>query len=323
MSKNKFKSAFGLSNCHVQTLYSTFFRKNISIETQDDIFTLNDQDFIEYSWCNKPINSTTPIVILLHGLEGSINSPYIQGIMKSLKENHFSSVLVHYRGCGKKDNLFAKSYHSGQTEDIKEFISYIKSIYTQNDLYLVGYSMGGNILLKLLATYKENSPIKKAVSISAPLLLDNSSKKINQYFSKIYQNYLLKNLKKHLLKKYLKYDMEKLIGYKKEDIKNIKTIWEFDEIYTSKIHGFETAKNYYKLNSSKQYLSSISTDTLIIHSLDDPFMTKDILPKQKDLPKNIKLEVSKNGGHVGFISGTIFNPIYWLDDKIINFFKEK
>jgi len=307
----------------MQTLYSKLFRKDIKLDLQDGIFTLSDGDFVEYSWCNKPTNQDTPIVLLLHGLEGSINSPYIRGMMQSLKEKNIASVIMHFRGCGTKDNLFAKSYHSGQTSDVKEFIEYIKSIYISNDLYIVGYSMGGNILLKLLAQYKQNSPIKKAVSVSAPLLLDNSSKTINKGFSKIYQSYLLKNLKIHLKKKYQKHDMEKLINFKEEDIENIKTIWEFDEIYTSKIHGFKTAQNYYNISSAKQYLKDITTSTLIIHALDDPFMTKDILPLQKDLPNNIQLQVSKYGGHVGFISGSFLNPTYWLEENIIKFLLQK
>ena len=321
MQTNTFTPAFGLSNCHLQTLYSTFFRKNIKLNLSNEIFTLSDDDFLEYSWCNKPTNSTTPIVLLLHGLEGSINSPYIRGMMKTLEENNISSVLMHFRGCGTKDNNKASSYHSGQTSDVKEFIEYIKSIYNQNDLYCIGYSMGGNILLKLLGEYKDNSPIKKSVSISAPLLLDISSKTIHKGFAKIYEKHLLKKLIIHLNKKYLKHDMEKLIGLKKEDVKNIKSIWEFDDVYTAKINNFKTASNYYKLSSAKQYLTNIKTHTLIIHALDDPFMTKDILPLQKDITSNITLCISKNGGHVGFVSGTIRNPIYWLENKILYFLK--
>ncbi|HIP11514.1 MAG TPA: hydrolase [Arcobacter sp.] len=321
MQTNTFTPAFGLSNCHLQTLYSTFFRKNIKLNLSNEIFTLSDDDFLEYSWCNKPTNSTTPIVLLLHGLEGSINSPYIRGMMKTLEENNISSVLMHFRGCGTKDNKKANSYHSGQTSDVKEFIEYIKNIYKENDLYCIGYSMGGNILLKLLGEYKDNSPIKKAVSISAPILLDNSSKTIHKGFSRIYEKHLLKNLIIHLGKKYLKHDMEKIIGIKKKDIKNIKSIWEFDDVYTAKVNGFKTASNYYKLSSSKQYLKDIKTKTLIIHALDDPFMTKEILPLKKDIPSNITLCLSKNGGHVGFIGGTIINPIYWLEKEIVSFFK--
>ena len=323
MTIHNFTPAFGLSNRHIQTLYSKFFRKDISLNLENGIFNLSDGDFIEYSWCNKPTSPNTPIVLLLHGLEGSVNSPYIRGMMKTFEIHNISSVIMHFRGCGIEDNLFAKSYHSGQISDVQEFIQYIKNTYPKNDLCAVGYSMGGNILLKLLASYKHNSPIKKAISVSAPLLLDNSLKTINKGFSKIYQSYLLNNLKIHLKKKYKKHDIQKLINFKEENIKNIKSIWEFDDIYTSKIHGFETAQNYYNISSSKQYLKDITIPTLLIHALDDPFMTKEILPNNEDLPKNIQLQVSKNGGHVGFISGSIFNPTFWLEEKIITYIRSE
>ena len=320
----KFNPSFILSNRHIQTIYSTFFREISPLDIQKEIFELEDGDFIEPYWYNKPkVTTSKPIVILLHGLEGSYQSPYIKGMMLALDKVDISSIIVHFRGCGDKPNRLARAYHSGDTADIQAYIKYLHKKFPLNPLYAIGYSMGGNVLLKLLGEDGNHCLLKKAISVSAPMQLDISAKTINQGFSKIYQNHLLKNLKKDLLAKYKKHPLEKLIGLKKSQINDIKTIWEFDELYTSKIHHFKTAQNYYKLSSAKQYLKNITIPTLIIHALDDPFMSKDILPSKDELSSSITLEVSRHGGHVGFIGGGIFNPIYWLENRIVNYILDK
>ena len=177
------------------------------------------------------------------------------------------------------------------------------------------------MLLKLLGELKENNLIRKAVSISAPMQLDISANKMNKGFSKFYQAHLLKSLNLQLEKKYIQHDMKSLIKLKKDDIKNLKSFWQFDDAYTAPIHGFQSASHYYEKSSAKQYLKNIQTPSLIIHALDDPFMTPKILPSKEELSPSIILEVYQNGGHVGFISGNIFKPTYWLEKRVVNFFK--
>jgi predicted alpha/beta-fold hydrolase len=316
----KFKPTFGLKNKHIQTLYSSFFRKPIKLEYQKEIFELQDGDIVECFWHNQPdISSSTPIVVLFHGLEGSYNSPYIQGVMNKLSDIGYSSVLMHFRGCGDIENKKARLYHSGDTSDAKEWIEYLSSTYQNSKLFAVGYSLGGNMLLKLLGEMKDKSKLTSAISVSAPIDLANSAIRIQKGFSKIYEKHLLKHLKKALLKKYKLFDMENIINLKKSEVKNIDSIWMFDHLYTAKMHDFETAKNYYKLSSAKQYLKDIKIPTLIIHAIDDPFMTKDIVPNTNEISDMVELEISTHGGHVGFIGGSIFKPRYWLEDKIVNY----
>lgn len=319
----KFEPAFGLKNRHLQTIYSSFFRKNKHLDIEIETFKLSDGDFLEAYWLNKPMkDSTVPIVVIFHGLEGSFSSPYINGIMYSLSKSGFSCVLMHFRSCSGKLNLKAKSYHSGQTEDAKEFIYSLNKRFISNDLFAIGYSLGGNMLLKLLGECSDKIPLKKAISVCAPLDLSLCADIISQGFSSFYEKKFLKSLKKTLLLKYEQHDMKSLILFKKENVKHIKTIREFDEVYTSKLNGFINASSYYKQCSSKQFLKDIKIKTLLIHSLDDPFMTQEVLPTKEELSSFITLEVHKHGGHLGFISGSICNPIYWLDKRIISYFKD-
>ncbi len=316
-----FKPAFGLRNRHIQTLYPSLFRKEIQPKLETEIFELDDGDFVECSWHNKPKKTTkTPIVILFHGLEGSYKSSYIQGMMNAFNKIGFSCVLMHFRGCSGKPNRYARAYHSGDTLDAKGWIESLVKRYPNNPLYAIGYSLGGNMLLKLLGEWGDRSPLVSAVSVSAPMQLNISADTINQGFALIYQNYLLKRLKNSLLKKYNYHPMQSLIGLDKKNVKNIKSIWAFDDAYTAKIHGFGTAKEYYNQSSAKQYLKDIRTPTLIIHALDDPFMSKEILPNEDEISNDVQLEIYKNGGHVGFISGSLINPTYWLEERIINYF---
>lgn len=319
---NNFKAAYGLKNRHLQTLYSSFFRKKKNLDFEIERFILSDKDFLEAYWLNKPSkNDNKPIVIIFHGLQGSYLSPYINGIMSSLENSSFSCVLMHFRSCSGKINNRLASYHSGQTSDAREFIRSIKKRFKSNDLFALGYSLGGNVLLKLLGEDGQETPFKAAISICAPLDLGICADSISKGFSKVYEYIILKTLKKDLLIKYEIYDVEKITKLKKEDVKKIKTIKEFDEKYTSKIFNFKTSKNYYNLSSSKQYLKYIKIDTLLIHSRNDPFMNKDVLPLKNDLSSCVSIKVHKDGGHIGFISGTIFKPIYYLDKRIISYFK--
>ncbi len=309
-----------MRNRHIQTLYSSFFRKVIPLKLQVQRFILKDSDFIDAHWnYASPSHPNTSIVILFHGLTGSYKSPYIQGVMSELSNAGFHSVLMHFRGCSGEINKLPRSYHSGETGDALEFIHSVQTKYPQSKLYGVGYSLGGNMLLKLLGETKEKSPFKAAVSVSAPLQLDICADAINQGFSLIYQKNLIRTLKKSLKQKYKQHNMKKLINLNVDEIKNLKTFRDFDNIYTAPIHGFKSAQDYYTQCSSKQYLKDIHSKTLIIHAQDDPFMNEKIIPNSDELSQNIKLELSPYGGHVGFIAGSIFNPSYWLEKRITHF----
>ncbi len=318
-----FQPAFGLSNKHIQTLYSSFFKKSPDLDFEIEEFELVDGDFVECYWYNKPsITTNKPLVVLFHGLAGSYKSPYIQTLMQKLDKDGFCSVLMHFRGCGAKINRLARSYHSGDTADALAWLEYLKHTYKQSKLFAIGYSLGGNMLLKLLGELHKNSFLEAAVSVSAPLQLDICADKMNKGFSRFYQYILLKDLRNSLYKKYKTHDLQKLIGLQKKDIAQLTSFWKFDDCYTAPVHGFKSVDEYYEKSSAKQYLKHIQTNTLLIHAKDDPFMTSEVLPKEHELSQYIKLEVYNHGGHVGFISGNFFKPDYWLEERIIIYFND-
>ncbi len=320
---DNFQAAKWLNNAHLQTLYSTLFRRCPITHFSIQVFPLADGDFVECYWYRKPDkDSSKPIVTLFHGLAGSYKSPYIQGIMRLLHSAGYAVVLMHFRGCSGTPNKLARAYHSGDTADAKAWIDYLHQEHPSCHLFAVGYSLGGNMLLKLLGDeYQKDSPLQAAVSVSAPLNLAICAKTMQIGFAQVYQHYLLKPLKKALLDKYQKHDFQHLISMGKQKVANIATIEEFDDLYTARFHGFSGSDDYYNKASSDQFLAYINTPTLIIHALDDPFMTPEILPETQHLPKNITLMTTTRGGHLGFISGSIVKPEYWLERRILQYFE--
>ena len=315
-----FVPAFGIGSGHAQTLYPALCRKQIAPSISKERFELDDGDFVDCFWHERAsIDDNRDIVVLFHGLEGSFNSPYILGMMRRLGEEGYSSVLMHFRGCSNEDNRLHYSYHSGKTDDAKAWIEELVIRYPNSNIHTIGYSLGGNMMLKLIGEYGDTSPIKSAISISAPLKLDICADRIDRGFSKIYQKHLMKSLRKKLTQKYQIHDMESHIGIDIEEVQDLKTFWEFDDIYTAKVNGFSSAQEYYEASSAIGHLRDITTPTLIIQALDDPFMTPDILPTKEEISPFVVLEVYPHGGHVGFVSGTIRRPVYWLEDRISHF----
>ncbi len=320
---NQFKPSFLLKNRHIQTLYSSLFRKIPQHSFFVERFELSDGDFVECHWYNKQLTQDNkPLVILFHGLAGSYKSPYILGTMKELNSNGFNSVVMHFRGCSGIMNTKAKSYHSGKTDDALEFIQSLHVRYKNSKLFAVGYSLGGNMLLKLLGELGEKSPLSAAIAISAPMQLDICGDSMDRGFSKVYQRHLIKDLNSSLKQKCETHDMKTLINFDKKEIKNLRTFWEFDDAYTAPIHGFKDAQDYYTKSSSKQFLKHITTNTLIIHSVDDPFMTPKVIPNKEETSLHVELEIYPYGGHVGFIEGSLFKPKYWLEKRVVRYFKK-
>ena len=320
-NNSSFKPNLLLQNRHIQTIYSELFRPKIDLDFTISEFTLSDGDFVEIYTLNTVHSfANTPTVILFHGLAGSYNSPYIQGMMLALYEAGFNSKLMHFRGCANRDNIKERAYHSGDTRDALEFIQATKNENPHSNIYTIGYSLGANMLLKLLGELGETSLIAKAIAVSPPMDLKACADKMNRGFSKIYQKRLLNELKDALDKKYTQFNMRKQLKLKREEIANLTSFWEYDEAYTAPIHGFKSAEDYYEQCSSKQYLKKIQTPTLIIHSQDDPFMTPEVIPSKEELSSSVTLELTQNGGHVGFVEGTPLKPKYWLEKRILSFY---
>jgi predicted alpha/beta-fold hydrolase len=316
-SVSEFKPAWWLTNAHFQTLAAKLFRHKQKLTTNTETLELPDGDFIDLAWTEQPQqDNTRPIVVILHGLEGSKDSHYAKGMLNTMKERGWIGVLMHFRGCSGKPNRQARSYHSGDIRDISYLTKHLVDSYQYCSFSALGFSLGGNVLTRYLAQVP-NNPYRSAAVICAPLDLASCSARIDQGFSKFYQKYLLQMLKDSTL--------EKIAGKVINNIKatqldTIKTIYDFDEQVTAPLNNFKSADHYYKEASGNRVMGKIKQPCLFIHAADDPFLNHHQALPQEKLPEHLTFEVSNHGGHVGFIHGNNpFKPLYWLEQRVPEF----
>lgn len=313
ITSSQFKPAWWLPGTHAQTLWPSLMRRPVEVELTTERLTLPDADFIDLVWTK---GDSEKIVIVLHGLEGSIDSSYSKGILSAIKEKGWSVVLMHFRGCSGEHNLKDRGYHSGETCDLRFIIETLKKRHPKSTLCAVGYSLGGNVLLKYLGEYQDKSELVAATAISVPYLLSICSDKLEKGFSRIYQRHLINRL---INKTQSKFE-NRNPPFERKNIRSWNTFQLFDHHVTAPLHGFKSGADYYEKSSSRQYLKHITTPTLLIHSSDDPFMTAKVIPEENDLSEAVTLELSNKGGHVGFISGkSPWNAKYWLEQRIPEF----
>ncbi len=222
--------------------------------------------------------------------------------MVALDNRGYRAVLMHFRGCSGEPNRKRGSYHSGHTIDISLVIDTLAKRYPDTSIAAVGYSLGGNALLKYLATSTEN-PLCYAVSVSPPLVLAEGARRMNRGLSRIYQWKLVRAMKTAMAAKDKRFPHLQLnnTGYT-----NTKNFWQFDDQVTAPLHGYKSVADYYERASTLQDLPSIKTATHILFARDDPFFSSACIPTGNDmLGVAVNFEIAERGGHVAFIEGQI------------------
>lgn len=316
-----FEPAWWLSNGHAQTVYRTLTNRLQAPIDRYERLELPDGDFIDLAWAVNGISPDAPLVVLLHGLGGGVNSAYVAGLLLAFNQAGYRGVLMHLRGASDEPNRKPRAYHSGDTVDFSYLLETLNHREPNTQKAAVGISLGGNILLKWLGQTGSQSLIQAAVAVSVPFQLHSVAKRINQGLSRLYQASLLRGLREVFLKKIDLVNTQ--IPLSEQALLSLKTLREFDQLLTAPLHGFPSVDEYYQQSSSKQYLGGITTPTLIIHALDDPFMYPDSVPNAEEISADVTLELSQRGGHVGFIGGkTLGQPSYWLEERIPCFFRD-
>lgn len=292
-----------LFNGHLETIYPALFRKVELRQPQKERIVTRDGDFLELDWYRQ---KNDRLIIISHGLEGNSSRPYMLGMAKIFLQNQYDVLTWNYRGCGEELNQQPIFYHSGATHDLDEVVK--RAVTEYEYIYLVGFSLGGNLTLKYMGE-KENeiSAIKKAVAISVPLDLSASSKKISSRENKLYSERFLKTLREKVILKAQKYPEDIPVHL----LRNIKTLGDFDDYFTGPLHGFKDSEDYYQQNSSLYFLDKIQKPTFILNAQNDPFLSTECFPTKlgRQLSK-VYFEFPKHGGHVGFSAAKSGKPYY-------------
>ena len=317
---SEFKAARWLRNRHAQTIYASMpWIRAPRPPVRRELLELPDGDVTALDWIETgfPVTRDTPVLLILHGLEGSAESSYARMLLQSAADIGWRAGVLHFRDCGEQKNRLPRRYHAGETADIAFLLESLRNNADFNGPILAaGFSLGGNVLLKYLGESADNCPLSAAVAVSVPLDLRDSAIELNNGFSKAYQHYLLKRMKLSVADKF----NEDTAAFDWQ--RTMKATWftEFDDAITAPLHGFSGADEYYDRCSSKRFLGSIRRPTLIINSLDDPFMTPAAVPPESQLSADVCLELSDSGGHVGFIDGGLpWNPTFYLPTRITSF----
>ena len=316
--KSTFFPTLPFRNSHFNTIYRALFMKETVVYTRKRVPTW-DHDFIDLDF--SFVGSKT-LVVLIHGLEGSSQSNYILAASNTFHKEGIDSVAFNLRSCSGEDNLLLQTYHSGKTDDVHFIVAHILKNYSYQNIVLAGYSLGGNLTLKYMGEFAktQSSKIKCAIAISVPIDLASSSEAMSSFKNKIYMEAFLKTLRLKVLEKAHKFPEFKI---DKNKLFKAKAFSDFDALYTAPVFGFSGAEDYWKKASSKPYLKSIETPTLLITSEDDPFLAAECYPvKEAKVSKNFYLEITKYGGHVGFISSFLAHQNSWLENRMLNFIKQ-
>lgn len=309
-----YKSPFFLFNAHLQTIYPSLIRKVKDIQYSRTRLETPDADFLDLDWVP---NQSERIIIISHGLEGNSERPYVKGMARIFRDHGWDALAWNFRGCSGEMNRQRRFYHSGATDDLGLVVQHVRKKHQYKRIVLAGFSLGGNLTLKYLGEHGKEAAgiIDKAVVFSVPLHLHSSSQKISQPSNYLYNRKFLKNLKIKIEAKAV--NISDLIHKGRHP--EIKTLLDFDNLYTAPLHGFADAAAYYEACSSIYFLKDIKIPTLIVNAQNDPFLSPECYPK-KELKKHdfIKMEMPEQGGHCGFALVNAKN-YFWSEMKALEF----
>ena len=296
-----------LRNGHVNTLFASKFRDVQLPDYQRIRLETDDADFLDLDQVSV---GSDRVVLLLHGLEGNSHRPYIRGMAHAMNGAGWDVAALNFRSCSGEPNRKALAYHSGATEDLEPVLQKLKAEY--DSIVAVGYSLGGNLLLKYLGEQGEHSSISAAVAISVPCDLKGSSEQLTALGNGIYMRRFLRSLRKKMEVKAALFPDEIDVS----DFDWIKTFRQFDDRYTAPLHGFINAEDYWAKCNCLQFLPSITTPALIVNALDDPFLSKSCFPYERvESNPALSMITPKYGGHVGFAQ----KGPYWSEQVTVQY----
>ncbi|WP_420715619.1 YheT family hydrolase [Cupriavidus sp. D39] len=332
-------SAFGggrrmpwwLAGGHAQTIIpARFAQRPPRVSFKRERWTAPDDDFVDLDWTTHPVTPDTPLLVMFHGLEGDSGSHYAQALMHALAARGWQGVIPHFRGCSGELNLAPRFYHSGDAEELHWILERLHRQYCGHGrkLLVVGISLGGNALLRLLGEQGSAAGfISAAASVSAPLDLAGGGAALSQGFNMLYTRMFLQTLKRKSLAKLSQYpglfDREAMLASR--------DLYAFDNIVTAPLHGFRDTDDYWARASSKPVLGEIKVPTLVLNARNDPFLPARHLPGPAEVSPQVWLEQPEHGGHVGFMTpredGLRALPllpyaghIEWLPARMLRFF---
>ena len=306
---------------NVATLYPSLFRTApILPEPESSRIELADGDFLDYDLHRSRTGAPRGLVVVSHGLEGNSRRKYVLGMARMATGLGFDAVCWSQRGCGDEPNRLERSYHSGETGDIHSVVAHCLESGKYETAALIGFSMGGNQILKYLGEDPAKVPqqVRAAIAFSAPCDLDGCERVLALPSRRLYVEYFMRGLSRKIREKAALFPGRVDAGL----LKGIRTLRDFDDRFTAPANGFSDGADYYARSSCLQFLPGITIPALLVNAQDDPFMSRSCYPEDEaDANPKLYLEMPRFGGHVGFaITGN--GNVYWSENRAAAFLTE-
>jgi len=289
----------------VQTVWGPLFRSRARLRVRRERVSTRDGDFVDLDWADGGEGQGAPLLLVLHGLEGSSQSHYALSLMRLALTRRWRAATLNFRSCSGELNRLPQFYHSGHTDDLEDVIGLLLSREPATSLAVVGVSLGGNVLLKWLGEREKDAPAQLfgAVAISVPFDLAPCARVLDRGLRKrVYTANFLGSMRRKIRLKAgrdpgfaARVDLPLAL--------RARTFAEYDRAVTARLHGFADELDYWARASSGPYLGRIRRPTLLVNSLDDPIVPPEALPDPVRLPHGVSAEFPSRGGHAGFIEG--------------------
>ncbi|MDH3208156.1 MAG: hydrolase [Gemmatimonadota bacterium] len=310
---------------HVQTLFARALRHRARPLPQRERFETPDGDFLDVDWGPEPVSieaggpGEAPVVLVLHGLEGSSRRSYVRSVCDRLALRGVRPVAMNFRGCSGEPNRALRFYHSGETKDPTWLLEQIRARYPSAPLGAIGFSLGGNVVLKLMGEREDGGRalLAAAAVMSVPFDLAASCDLLEQSFmGGVYSDYFLRSLRRKV--EWKRSTLSQVLDM--DAVDSARKIRAFDDHVTAPLNGFRDAAEYYAECSSRRFLAGVGVPTLMVHSVDDPFLPATAIPRAEAAANDrLTLVLVPRGGHVGFVEGTPWSPRFWADETCADF----
>ncbi|MGZ6125827.1 MAG: YheT family hydrolase [Myxococcales bacterium] len=298
---------------NLMTIFGPLLRPGPRVPVTRERWELPDGDFVDVDRMPGPRDA--PLLLALHGLEGSSSAHYIRGLLAQARRRGWRALALNFRGCSGDMNRLVRSYHSGETGDLDELVRRARG--EADRIVIAGCSLGGNVLVKWLGEQGASVPreIKAASALSVPFDLRLAAETLDSpgFWRWVYRTRFLHSLKRKSLEKLKKFPG----AADPERVRRARTLFEFDDALTARLHGFEGALDYYAQSSSGGFVDRVRIPLLLLSAEDDPFIPGRCIPRTEN--PSVTTEICQNGGHLGFVEGTFWRPRFYAERRAIDF----
>lgn len=316
------------TNGHLQTILGNFLPRTNTLPPAESVLVevspatdtqIASQVLCDCHWQPEDVRASRPTAIIVHGLEGSSNSQYVVGNSNKLWQAGANIVRVNMRNCGGTEALTPTLYHSGLSADVNAVMRHFTQLYDLQSIALIGYSMGGNLVLKLAGDLGRNAPpqLHSVIGVSPAVDLGPSADALHDPINRLYEYKFLVALTRRFRRKAALFPQ----AFDANLTTGIRSIRQFDDRITALYSGFTGADDYYHRAAAARVIDRIAVPTLILNALDDPFIRLTPETRAKILANpNITFLETQHGGHCAFLAtpATAYDG-YWAEHTLLRF----